>query len=309
MATKNPMMNAVQRRTVENNLFWAAHPAVEPWEAFHWHGAPDGGATDAYKEHSSQALAIDVFGTLQASPHRDAVLNQLAAQLNLPAGGPWELRLEWSDADNYLNERQPTWVDAVARSPRTLIFFECKFTEYDGGACSQTLPLRTGPRRGLVQCNGSYAPQMNPATGVEAYCALTGKGIRYWDVIPEVFTFPNDLPYWPCPFAGPRFQWMRNLTVCYEVAQHANLRPACVVVYADGPTLPMSERIRSAEWERFTRLLRPNTITFQTLTTQAVVAAAQAAAPDEVIFAELALWVRRKIDSVCRARQVEGESP
>ena len=44
------------------NLFWAARPAVEPWDEFPWHHRSDG-QCDRWKPHSSQALAIDVFGT------------------------------------------------------------------------------------------------------------------------------------------------------------------------------------------------------------------------------------------------------
>jgi hypothetical protein len=47
---------------------------------------------------------------------------------------------------------------------------------------------------------------------------LTAKGIRYWDVIPRVFDYDADASYIECPFAGPWFQWMRNLTLCHEAA-------------------------------------------------------------------------------------------
>jgi hypothetical protein len=279
---------------------------VEPWDAFHWHPSSTGGVSDTYKEHSSQALAIDVFGTLKLSAQRDAILDQLAQRLNLPTGGPWEVALEWFDAENHLKELQPTWVDAVAYSPQALIFFECKFTEFDGGGCSQRLPIRSGSRRGLVQCNGSYAPQLNPANQQEAYCALSAKGLRYWDVIPALFGLRNDLDHSPCPFAGPWFQWMRNLTVCYEVARQSGRQPAFVVAYADGPTLPMAARVKSADWTRFRRMLRPGAITLSAMSTQSIVALAQAAAPDDPVLAGLAVWVQRKIEGVCRARQVES---
>lgn len=305
MATKDRILSAAQRQTIANNIFWAAHPALEPWESFHWHPPSTGGASDTYKEHSSQALAIDVFGTIKMSAARDAILAAVARQLDLPTGGPWTVDLEWSDAQNYLKERQPTWVDAVAQSPQALIFFECKFTEFDGGGCSQRLPIRTGSRRGVVQCNGSYAPQLNPANQLEAYCALSAKGIRYWDIIPAIFGLRNDLDHSPCPFAGPWFQWMRNLTVCYEAARQTGRQAAFVVAYADGPTLPMAARVKSADWARFRRTLRPGVITLRAMSTQSIVALAQAAAPEDAVMAELVAWVTNKIDGVCRARQVE----
>lgn len=119
-------LSAGRWQSIEANLFPAARPAVEPWQTFRWHSAA-GNVCDTYKEHSSQALAIDVLGTLKVSPDRDMILDHLAAQWGLPAGGPWEIELEWCDPANHLGEKQPTWVDAVAISPRALIFFECKF--------------------------------------------------------------------------------------------------------------------------------------------------------------------------------------
>lgn len=153
MPPRNIVMSAFRRRSIEANLFPAALAAVEPWERFRWHGA-SGDGCDTYKEKSSQALSIDVFGTLQQSAERDVVLDQLAAGLGLPMGGPWDLKLEWRDPHNLLKEKQRTWVDAVARSPRSLIFFECKFCETDGGGCGQTQPILAGRRKGFKQCNG-----------------------------------------------------------------------------------------------------------------------------------------------------------
>ncbi len=40
------------------------------------------------------------------------------------------------------------------------------------------------------QCNGNYELQINPRENkAESRCALSGKGILYWDVIPEVFRY------------------------------------------------------------------------------------------------------------------------
>ena len=297
MPSRNLVMSAFRRRSIEANLFPAARPAVEPWDRFRWHGA-SGDSCDTYKEKSSQALSIDVFGTLRQSAEREAVLDHLAASLGLPTGGPWELQLEWRDPDNLLKEKQRTWVDAVARSPRSLIFFECKFCEPDGGGCGQTKPILTGRRKGFKQCNGSYARQGHAANGVDHRCILTTKGMRYWDMIPEVFGLDPERSYLPCPFAGPWFQWMRNLTTCLAVARAASLQAAFVVVYADAPALPMAQRVRGAEWQRLTKLVDPRAITFRTLSFQALVEQARRAAPTDPVWAELEVWVDRKIKSV-----------
>jgi hypothetical protein len=296
-------LDAARWRTIAANLFPAALPAVEPWQAFRWHSAA-GNVCDSYKEHSSQALMIDVLGTLKMSPHRDQVLDHLAQALGVPAGGPWDIQLEWRDPDNLLREKTSTWADAVAASPSTLIFFEGKFCETDGGTCSQVRPIASGRNQGRVPCNRAYTPQVNPVNGRAASCALTGKGLRYWDIVPEVFNFPNDLGYRPCPFAGPWFQWMRNLTVCWAVAGHSQRRPAFVLAYADGPTLPMAERIHSADWQRFLRQVKPGAITVETRSYQALVELAHTACPKDPVWPALAQWVQRKISSVCQARQV-----
>jgi hypothetical protein len=294
---RNLIMSAFRRRSIEANLFPAALPAVEPWDRFHWHGA-SGDSCDTYKEKSSQALSIDVFGTLHQSPHRDAVLDHLAASLGLPTGGPWEVALEWRDPHNLLKEKQRTWVDAVARSPRCLIFFECKFSEPDGGGCGQTHPILTGRRKGLRQCNGSYVKQHPGDDGRSQRCILTAKGMRYWDLIPDVFGLDPDRSYLPCPFAGPWFQWMRNLTSCLAVARAAGLQPAFLVVYADAPALPMAQRVRLPEWQRLSAAVDPRAIIFRTLSSQALVGLARRACPHDPTWAELSLWVQRKIDSV-----------
>ena len=316
-------MQAARRRSIQANLFPAALAAVEPWDDFRWHGAA-GETCDAYKEKSSQALTIDLFGSLKLHARRDAVFDRLAGILGVATGGPWEVALEWHDPANTLAEKQPTWVDAVARSPRSLIFFECKFCEADGGSCSQTRPIAAGRRTvrptisaapfragtpaallsgvgtgtGLVQCNGHYLPQTNPANGHQANCALTAKGIRYWDLIPEIFGYAQEANYAPCPFAGAWFQWMRNLATCVAVARRDGLQPAFVVVYADWPGLPMAERVGAAEWRWLESRVDPAAISFRTLSFQAIAELACQAVPGDPLWPELTAWIERKISSV-----------
>jgi len=301
-------MSASRRRSIEANLFPFAHAAVEPWAAFRWHGAT-GESCDTWKEHSSQALAIDVFGTLKLHPRRDAMLDAVARELGLPAGGPWAVDLEWHDPDNRLREKTPTFVDAVARSPRNLMVFESKFSENDGGTCSQTRPLPTGRRKGLRQCSGHYVPQVNPANKLEARCALSAKGIGYWDIIPDVFGYSAETSIAPCPFAGPWFQWMRNLTTAYAVARHHHLRAAFVVAYADGHGLAMAQRVHSPDWQWLRNRVDPARVAFRAISIQQLLHLAGRGAGDDAVWQDLAGWVRRKIDSVCggsmASRQVE----
>lgn len=294
-------MDSEQARRVRQNLFPAAQAGID-FATFPWHGAEQGGG-DADRPHSSQALAIDLFGTLRASAARHAICNRLAATLGLPAADHWDVELEWTAPREHLNEPQPTRVDAVAISARSLIFFECKFTEADGGSCSQTEPLKRRGRPTVIQCNGNYEPQVNPANGKAARCALTAKDIRYWDVIPRVFQIDGNQSHVPCPFAGPTYQWMRNLALCWSVARARNLKPAFVVVYADGPGLPMAGKVRSPEWAQFTAQVRADAIRIRAHSYQELIRLAEAAAPAErPLLHALAGWVQGKIDKVAAAR-------
>jgi hypothetical protein len=218
---------------VRQNIFTAAHTAIGDWPSFPWH-VDQAGRIQAWKSHSSQALAIDVFGTLRHSTGRDAIVGELARRVRLPPEGPWAVRLEWTDPDNLLCEPRPTQVDVLLESDNATIVVECKFTE-PGGSCSQTRKLKSGKGAGLPQCNGRYEMQTNPRSEAVARCALTAKGIRYWAVAAEVLELDADASYAPCPFKGEAYQWMRNLALAHELARTRSNPSGFVVAYADGP--------------------------------------------------------------------------
>lgn len=181
------------------NIFASAHSAISDWEAFPWH-RDKRNEVQADKVHSSQALAIDVFGTILSADQkgRDSVLDALAVATGLPGGGPWRVELEWTDPDNLLREPRPTQVDAIAFGHNAIMVIECKFTE-PGGPCSQTKRIASGQGAGQRQCNGHYERQQNPRSFVEASCTLSGKGIRYWDVIPSLFALVRAVMLPPSP--------------------------------------------------------------------------------------------------------------
>lgn len=273
------------RQAVEANLFPVALPAVEPWNAFGWHGP------DTAHENSSQALAIDVFGTLQQAPSRDVVLNALAEHIGLPIGGPWSVRLEWRDAvGNYLHESAITEVDVLLTSPHAVIYGECKFTEPGGSKCSKTKRRASG-----AQCNGHYAPQTNSYS-----CAYTAEGVRYWEVIPAAFDYANSVEYHPCPFAGEEFQWMRNITGAVEAARHSGKQAGFLLAYADGPNLPIARHLRNGRWQSFVNHMRPEAICVKAMSYQALLELAHTVAPADPVWPELTTWVERKITNVCR---------
>jgi hypothetical protein len=169
---------------IEANLFPSARSIVRDRPTFPWH-RDRGGAITASQNASSQALAIDFFVTIDGLESRDAIVNAWMADLRLPFTAPWKLDVEVLVPRTLLGEPRPTQVDAVAAGSNGLVLFECKFTEPDGGCCSQPIPIGSGPNRGAQQCNGTFADQMNPETGVRSRCALSGKGVRYWETHPR----------------------------------------------------------------------------------------------------------------------------
>jgi hypothetical protein len=140
---------------IKANLFPASHAAIRDWHKFPWHKYK--GQIQADKPGSSQALAIDVFGTIKVSKERDHILGELARRCGAPSDGPRTLELEWIDPDNLLCESKtsPTQVDAIAFGQRALLVIECKFTE-PSGACSQPTPIEEGLHKGWRQCSGDY---------------------------------------------------------------------------------------------------------------------------------------------------------
>ena len=242
------------------NIFRDAWPAIDDWEKFPWHIGSNR-KTDTWKPHSSQALAIDVFGTVCTSSAKMHILNALARQAGLQESDQWSLFLEWLDPDNVMHEiNQRTQVDVLAMSETALMFFECKFTETDGGHCSQPSKISSGAHKGLVQCTGNFELQTNPANHKTDRCSLSAKGIRYWEFIPQVFQIELEEDQQPCPFGGPWYQWMRNITNAYAISQSTGRQAAFYLVYADSPTLPIAKMVHSAQWEALTRFIRKDRV-------------------------------------------------
>ncbi|MDR4484264.1 MAG: hypothetical protein R3B95_13795 [Nitrospirales bacterium] len=286
-------MDQATRTRLERNIFPPAHQACEPWDTFPWHTGR-GGAIDTHVTHSSQALAIDVFGTIKTSSDCDAILDALATNLGVPTGRPWEITLEWRVRPSLLNEPRPTQVDVYVENPHSVILFACKFTDQDGGACSQTVR-----RNGSVPCNGNYARQANREIDMTSRCALSEKDIQYWDVIPKVFYLDAQKDYRPCPFAGPAYQWMRNLVVAYKLARQKQKQPAVVIVYADSADLPMAQKVKAPEWREFTRTVRQDQVPFHVRSYQEILMCAQETARDgsgaDTVWIALQEWVNRKM--------------
>ena len=268
---------------VRRNLFSASHGAIEDWNAFPWH-RDRANRIQAHKVHSSQAIAIDVFGTLKMSADRDRILDTIAESVRLPQGGPWSITLEWKDTDRLLAEPRPTQVDVLAVGARAALVIECKFTE-PGGKCGQTAASASGQR----QCCGSYVDQINPVSGVRARCTLAGKGIRYWQYIPQIFALDPDVDQSPCPFAGDAYQWMRNAVLAAAIGKHRNLQCSALAAFADHPSFPTARKAKLG----LIGLSGQAAIT--PISYQRIIEMARHVGLDQDLWSRLSVWVDQKI--------------
>lgn len=264
---------------VRDNIFPPARAAIADWDAFHWH-------PHASSPKSSQALAVDVFGTIKTAQARDAILAALARELDLPDQGPWSLHLEWQDQRNGLAEPRPTQVDAFAEGSAAMMLFECKFTEA-GGACSQINP----DRRGVVACTGAYRLQTNPQNDKEARCALTGKGVKYWDYVADVYGLDPNGDLDPCPFAFDAYQWMRNVVLAESLSRATGKSVRVAAAYVDEECFQTALKAKSGPLG--VKTLRPEQAV-RPLSYQRIIEIAAAASPSPV-WANLSAWMERKI--------------
>ena len=283
-------MEKTKISAIEKNVFPKALESIDI-EKFPWHNYR--GNIDSDKLHSSQALCIDVFGTLGKSKNLNLICRKMAEDLNIPGDGPWEIKLEWKEKDNLLKERRPTQIDAVAISPQSIILFECKFTE-NLGSCSQTKTVIKGGNKGKTPCNGNYAQQINSANGKESFCALTGKGILYWKHIPKIFHFDCTTEYNPCPFRKNWFQLMRNLTMADAIPKKA----AVIVLYPEHPKAQTKKWHDSAEYQEFCTKITKDAPKLVHYSYQKFIEKLKYIDPESRIWVELQNWVDGKIKRV-----------
>jgi hypothetical protein len=208
------------------NLFPGALPHIANW---------DEGRLEARSRvvWSSQALCISVWGAIAESDRRRAiVLDALgSAGIELEAEGMPEIECEVHGRRDVLNEyggSNPTCPDAIIRLPGAALTIESKFTE-PLGRCSQVKSQRTRTAGGWEMrppaCSGNHEVGSDLRTKTDAACRLTiAEGDRtprrYWEVGARLFrrAFLTP-PRSPCPFRGPHYQLMRNLTFAAALAE------------------------------------------------------------------------------------------
>jgi hypothetical protein len=278
---------------IERNLSPAVRGLVRERLGFPWHRG-------AHRPQSSQAVAIDVFGTVDRLPSRNRIVGAWAELLGLPAvpADNWELTLECSVDKALIGEPQATQIDVLAKSERGIIVFECKFTESDGGGCSQVHKRSKGAHKGMSQCNGNYQAQVNPVNKKASRCALTAKGVRYWDLIPDVMNIDAKIDHSPCPVAGGSYQWMRNLVAARALSLQAGVPAVFGLVYADG-RFPIAKKLKDPAWKKsLTDSVAGRAVHLETVSYQELIRVAQDVAIDEdaETIEELKQWIQRKFD-------------
>lgn len=285
---------------VQRNIFSGAHDAI--WQAFPWHKG-------AASSHSSQALAVSVFGTAAVHPERQILINEmlhLMFRWDSQGDDGWRVELERDLPRSLLGERRPTQVDVLLQNKAIAVLLECKFTEVSGGPCSQTKPLSSGRHKGLIQCDGNYREQTNPVNGKTARCALSAKSIRYWKYIPKYFDLDRGKDYEPCPFAGPAYQYMRNTLAAGQWAKnHDQKRAAFGLVYVKGDAFPLANEVADpqSEWSQFTAHLRADSpLEIATVSYQSILDAWRRRLPKDRVLAQLDDWVMERVHNAGQLR-------
>ena len=179
---------------------------------------------------SSQALAQSVFGNLIVSGHLD-VLTDLESDEGLLAFcddiGRADVELEYSV--QHLGEPRSTSVDVwITGSSRIAV--ECKLTEPDFGTCSRPR-LKQGKDKNYQSdyCDGSYTRQKDR----RSRCSLTEIGVNYWDHVPSLFHWNNNIDLVPCPLSNT-YQLVRNvLAACISPDGRVNSNNAHVLIIYD----------------------------------------------------------------------------
>lgn len=232
---KKKMINQEKIDQIKSNLFHRSKDAVWDYHTFPWHKSKSG-EIDSDKAKSSQALTIDVFGCLKNSPILNLLINRF---FNFGEENTWEVIFEYTDR-NALNELTASQIDVFLKGRLVNVFIECKFCETSGGPCSQTKRLKN---RSFAQCSGNYELQKNPVNNVEAKCSLTGKGIKYWDFASEIFSLSPNEDYYPCPFKGEAYQFMRNIAFSRAISRLNNLPSYNFLFYFDSTICPFKRKV------------------------------------------------------------------
>lgn len=230
------MIDTETIKRIKSNLFYRSINSIIDYGKFDWHKGQNK-KIDTDKINSSQALAIDFWGCIITSPFKNQLINLIFNKNEKN----WEVNFEYSDKSLLSETRAATQIDILIKNDNYVMVVESKFTEKDGGSCSQV----NKTKKGLFQCNGNYEEQVNPINNIKAKCALIGKGIKYWDYINELTFFSDRNDYKPCPFKKGEYQWMRNICFAEAYAKKNSVKAESYLVYLKSVKCPISKKVNN----------------------------------------------------------------
>lgn len=131
---------------------------------------------------------------------------------------------------NYLGERRATSIDVLLLfSDGYRVVIESKLSEKEVGPCSRTNPrlITGGVNKGF--CSGKYIRQF----GRKERCSLAEAGRKYWDYIPEIFFWRQNVDMDPCPVKSS-FQLVRLvISACISNSGEVDLGSGHVILIYD----------------------------------------------------------------------------
>jgi hypothetical protein len=102
----------------------------------------------------------------------------------------------------WLGEPRPTSVDAWLETGDHVVAVECKLTDLEFGTSSRPRLRVEDPGH----CDGSY----RIPHGRSCRCSLTAIGVRYWEYVPDAFTWETANDHDRCPLRVT-YQLVRNV--------------------------------------------------------------------------------------------------
>ena len=145
---------------------------------------------------------------------------------------------------------------------------------------------------------GNYELQTNPVNEARSRCALTGKGVLYWDAIQTIYGVDPEQDHGPCPFRGETYQWMRNVVLADALASARGELGKVVAAYADGEQFPTAKHVQSGHPGLPAALGSSHKPLVIPMSYQAIVALAQGVSEHPSGWIALGAWVRDKINAV-----------
>ncbi len=181
--------------------------------------------------NSSQALAQSILGNLAAN-NLLGYLAEIEDDTGENLFGPANLDSKFFLMEHkirHLGEPRPTSLDGYV-SGKYQVAIECKFTEAEVGSCSRPRLKPTASNYGTDLCDGTYTQQLSRSKK----CALSEIGVKYWDYVPQLFRWKNDIDLSPCPL-NRNYQLIRNiLAIAVSTDGEVNTKLGHAVLIYDG---------------------------------------------------------------------------